>query len=73
MNVMFHNLLMLRSMVIVQQYSPMDRQAQEKHIQWQEKIKYLRDKFISKMKEKVLSLEQYNNYGKKLNKEKIII
>ena len=41
-------------MVTVPQYSPMVRQAQEKHIQWQENNNYLQNRFINLMKEKGL-------------------
>ena len=58
-------------MVIVPQYSPMVRQAQEKHIQWQENNNYLQNKFINLMKEKGLFQGLFSSSGKELKETKI--
>lgn len=56
---------MQQSKDIAQPFLRMDKLAQEKLIQWQEKKKYLIVKYIKQIKDKVLYLGQYNSYGKK--------
>ena len=59
------NCLTQQSKDIVQLSLHMDKQVQEKLIQWQEKKKYSIVKFIKQIKDKVLFLEQFNSYGRR--------
>jgi hypothetical protein len=56
---------MLQFKGIAPLFSLMDRPVQGKLIQWPENSKFLVETFISLTKEKELSQEQFNNYGKK--------
>ena len=51
----------------------MDKQVQEKHIQWQENNNYLLDKYIRETKNKELFQELFIIYGVKSHNRKINI
>lgn len=67
------NLLKLQFKAIVQLFLPTDKQDQEKRIPWLENRRSFNGKSTKQMNGKELFPEQFNNYGKRFDKEKAII